>query len=192
MLLHYHSVEIYLYDICFSMPPTTSAYSPTFQRADVLFMCLAASQALRDVYFSIQSKPYISYSSVALSQIYLAMMTSSKLSLFNTEDWDVSNAQTSINLSTVVGRLVTMLEDMSARFDRKDDDKPWLQVSRKVLHIRTRFERLLATENRSIASSSPLAQSRDGVTVAPYKLDQFDLLDDGFWQSLLEDPTFIQ
>src|SRR4051812_26725988 len=133
MMLNYYSVQLYLTEICFSMPPTDHNQISTPQRADVLVMCLEACQSMWSVYFSFQSKQYITFFTPTMTQIYFSMMTLSKLSLFDGEDWDASSLErTGMNLSRLVDRVATMLEDVSARYDRRYDNKPWLNASRKI------------------------------------------------------------
>lgn len=78
-----------------------------------------------------------------------------------------------------------MLEEASKSYDLREDEKPWLHVSRRIRLVKVRFERLLASENRPSASILPNTEVQDGgFGATPYFLNQFDLLDDGFWQSL--------
>jgi len=185
ILMHYHSVEMYLFEICFSMPPTTLVHTPTLQRADIMLMCLTAIRSLSDVFFSIDFKPYIHFCPWVKEQMYFAMMTLSKLSLFRAEDWDVSNVQIIVDLPTFIDRLVMMMEDGSARYDKRDDIKPWLQLSRRMRQVKIRFELLLASEKPLLDSALPSTQERDDTTAAmPYFIDQFNLFDEAFWQSL--------
>jgi len=195
ILMHYHALEMYLFDIGFFMPPTTPADTPTLQRADVLVMCHHATRAFSDVYFSIDidSIPFINFSPIFTSQIYFVMMTLSKLSLFDAEDWDSSNVQTTLDLSTVLDLAVTMTEAASARYDLRNDNKPWLQVTRRMRQVKARFERLLANENRDVAGAMPGTQIQGDSTdmSMPFFLNHFDLLDDRFWRSLPDEDTFI-
>jgi len=191
MLMHYHSVEIHLFNLCFSMPPTTPAQAPILQRADVLCMCLSASQTLVKTYLSLDWKPYISCSMVALKHMYLALTALSKLSLFYAEDWDMSNVQSTRNIFTLIDHAVAMMEDSSSRYDRMHCNKqPWLHASRKMRQVRIQFDRLLANANRSVPLS--VTQTREGVVAPPFYLNNFDLLDDEFWQALPDVTTFIE
>jgi hypothetical protein len=187
MLIHYYAVEINLFNLCFSMPPTAPAHAPTLQRADVLFMCLSATQALVKSYLSIDWKPYINCSMVGLGQIYLALTTLSKLSLFDAEDWDVSNVQSPMNIHTLIDHMVVMMEETSSRYDRGHYNKqPWLQASHRMRQVRVQFDRLLSSENRSVPL--PITQTREGPS---FCLNNFDLLDDDFWQALPDVTTYI-
>ncbi len=183
MLLHYYTVELYLYEVCFSMPPSKLAQIPELQRADVLLKCATATESFLDIYFSANSKPHLIFFLTFMGQIYFVMTTMSKLSLFNAEDWNGNNLPASLNLSTMVDRLATRLESISTQYDRMRDNKPWLIVSRKIRQMGVRFERLQATENPPL-DSLPL------VTQGMFDLNQFPLLDDNFWQTLTEDTTF--
>ncbi|TVY38952.1 Transcriptional regulator [Lachnellula occidentalis] len=195
ILMHYHAVEMYLFEIGFFMPPTALIDTPNLQRAEVLLMCHHATRAFSDLYFSIDfdSTPFINFSPVFISQIYFVMMTLSKLSLFEADDWDASNVRTTLDLSTVLDLAVTMTEAASARYDLRNDNKPWLQVTRRMRQVKVRFERLLANENRVLAAAMPDTQIQDDTTDMPMPLflNQFDLLDDRFWQNLPNEDTFI-
>ncbi|TVY39367.1 Transcriptional regulator [Lachnellula subtilissima] len=194
ILMHYHAIEMYLFEIGFYMHPTALTDTPTLQRAEILLMCHHATRTFSDIYFSIDfdSAPFINFSPVFISQIYFVMMTLSKLSLFDADDWDATNVQTTLDLSTVLDLAVTMTEAASARYDLRDDDKPWLQVTRKMRQVKVRFERLLANENRDLVAAVPGTQIQGDATnmSMPLFLEQFDLLDDRFWDNLPND-TFI-
>lgn len=191
--MHYHAVEMYLFEIGFFMPPTTLTDTPILQRAEILLMCHHATRAFSDVYFSIDfdSVPFINFSPVFISQIYFVMMTLSKLSLFDADDWDASNVQTTLDLSTVLDLEITMTEAASARYDKRDDNKPWLHVTRRMRQVKVRFERLLANEIRDLAATIPGTQIQGDATdmSMPLFWNQFDLLDDSFWQNLPDEAN---
>ncbi|KAF8861021.1 hypothetical protein BDZ45DRAFT_713411 [Acephala macrosclerotiorum] len=181
LLMHYHSVEMYLCEICFSMPPTTITHTPTLQRADVLLRCLNSIRSLTDVFFSIDSKPfkrtrlYVNFSPAVKDQMYFAMMTLSKLSLFRADDWDMN-------------RVVEMMENASAIYDLRKDDKPWLKISRRMRQVRIRFDRLLASENRKLLAN---IQEGDGSANAIPRFSDFDFLYEGFWRGVPDDAGFF-
>ncbi|KUJ10553.1 uncharacterized protein LY89DRAFT_263864 [Mollisia scopiformis] len=191
MLMHYHSVELYLFDIGFSMPPTNIAHGPSIQRADALLLCLKTSQLIIDLYFSVGSKPHTNFGPASTTQMYYVMMTLSKLSLFDAEDWDSSNLQTSMDLCALVERVAALMEEKSALYDVREDDKPWLQISKRMRLVKVRFERLLASENRT-HDMRPSSEFPEGGVMMPYFMNQFDLLDDGFWQSLPGADGFLE
>lgn len=194
LVLNYHTIEMYLFDICFCMPPTIVTHLPTRQRTDVLSMCLTATQAFLQHYFSLHTNPYITFSRVVVGQLCFAMMILSKFSLFHAEDWNINELEMGMNLSTVVDRLAMIMEGMSVKFDHSVEKKPWLQISQKIRQIQVRFDRLLAGENRTIYSLDPTIQGGGTVsaTNVAFSFNQFDLLDDGFWQNLVEHTYNVQ
>jgi hypothetical protein len=153
-------------------------------------MCLTATRTLINIYFSLNSQPHFSFSAISLQQLYLALATLSKLSLFKADDWDVNYAQPSVDLSTLLDSLVTRTEEHSSRYDVMENNKPWLQSSRRLRQVRMRFDDLLSNENVPSATLSTTAQpSANGIpVVAPsfhdFRLDQFGLWDDRFWQTM--------
>ncbi|CZR62765.1 uncharacterized protein PAC_12662 [Phialocephala subalpina] len=189
LLMHYHSVEMYLCEICFSMPPTAITPTPTLQRADILLRCLNSIRSLTSIFFSIDSKkPYINFSPAVKDQMYFAMMTLSKLSLFRADDWDMSNMQATLDLCTLLDRVVEMMERASEKYDLREDDKPWLKISRRMRQVRVRFDRLLASENRAVFGG----QEGDGEAGAIPRFSDFDMLYDEFWHNTLpDDGRFI-
>ncbi|KAI7973479.1 hypothetical protein EIK77_004085 [Talaromyces pinophilus] len=194
MLMHYHAVEILVSELCFYMTPTTPTQGPSPKRADALWMCLTATRTLINIYFSLNAQPHFSFSAIALQQLYLALATLSKLSLFKADDWDVNYAQPSIDLSTLLENLVTRTEELSSRYDVMENNKPWLQSSRRLRQVRLRFDDLLSNENvpsatLSAATTTTTQPSANGISVvAPsfhdFRLDQFGLWDDRFWQTM--------
>lgn len=108
-------------------------------------MCHNATSRFSDVYFSIDldSSPFTSFNQIFKARMYCVLMILSKLSLFVAEDWDSSNVQkTTLDLSTLLNRVATMTEALSARHDLRDDIKPWLQFTYKLRQVKVRFERL--------------------------------------------------
>lgn len=186
--MHYHSVEMYLYEICFSMPPTATTHTPTLQRADILLRCLNSIRSLTDVFFSIDSKPYVNFSPAVKDQMYFAMMTLSKLSLFRADDWDMSNMQATLDLCALLDRVVEMMENASAIYDLREDDKPWLKISGRMRQVRIRFDRLLASENRSLLVS---IQEGDRSANSVPQFSDFDFLYEGFWHGIPDNAGFI-
>ena len=187
MLMHYHGVEILIYELSFSMAPTGSAQGPFPKRADALWMCLTATRALINTYFALNAQPHISFSAISLQQLYLALATLSKLSLFKAEDWDMTYAQPSMDLSNLLDNLVARTEENSSQYDLMEANKPWLQSSRRLRQVRTRFDDLLSNENVPSATlSQPVANGMP--VMAPsfhdFRLDQFGLWDDRFWQTM--------
>lgn len=190
MLMHYHAAEILVSELCFYMTPTTPTQGPSPKRIDALWMCLTATRNLINVFFSLKSQPIFSFSAVSLQQLYLALATLSKLSLFKADDWDVNYAQPSLDLTTLLDNLVTRMEELSSRYDLMEANKPWLQTSRRLRQVRTRFDDLLSNENvPSITLAATTQPSSNGMSVvAPsfhdFHLDQFGLWDDRFWQTM--------
>lgn len=174
------------------MPPTTLRYASALQRADVLSMCLTATQAFLRHYFSINSKEYVSFCPVVSCQVYFAMMTISKFKLLEAEDWIINDSEMSLDLFTVVDQVATNMEKASVKYDRSADNKPWFRVSQKIREIGVQFEGFLARKNRSIASRLQIKEA-DGSSIigSNISFDQFDLLDDEFWQSLSENTHSI-
>jgi hypothetical protein len=194
ILMHYHAVEIYLFEIGFYMPPTTVSSTSSLQRTDILLMCHDATKAFSDLYFSTDkdSIPFTNFSRVLTTYIYSVMMTLSKLSLFDAEDWDASNFQTTLNLSTVLDRVVTMTQAVSAKYDWRNDNKPWFHVAQKIRNVKARFEYLLANKNSSTAGNSSTQGQGDFTNISiPTTFANFDLFDDGFWQNLPANETIF-
>ncbi|EED15316.1 conserved hypothetical protein [Talaromyces stipitatus ATCC 10500] len=191
MLMHYHAVEILVFELCFFMSPTAPAQDPSLNRADALWMCLTATRALVNIYLSLNLQPHISFSAISLQQLYLALATLSKLVLFKADDWDVNYAQPSVDLSTLLDSLVTRTEEHSSRYDLMENNKPWLQTSRRLRQARTRFDDLLSNEDVSSVTLST-AQPSNGLLATSFhdfRLDHFGLLDDRFWETMQDDSA---
>lgn len=188
MLRHYHTVEILTFELGFLMPPTMPVHGPSLQRTDVLVMCLTATRALLKICLSPDAKPHVCFSSVTVAQIYLATSTLSKLSLFDAEDWGVSFVQSPMDLSNFIDHLVMMTEKFSAQYDLMECNKPWLQISLKMNMVNIRLRTLLEGEN-PLSASLHITQLPESLLPPFFHLDQFDLLDDRFWQTLLDDTA---
>jgi hypothetical protein len=187
MLMHYHAVEVLVFELCFFMPPTVPTQDPSFQRADAVLKCLGATRALVNTYLSLDLQPHMSFSSVSVAQIYLAMATLSKLVLFKADEWEVNYFKPSVDLSALLDGLITRTEERSSRYDLMETQKPWLEISRRIRQVRVRFNDLLSKEDASSASipSTQPPNGLSGATFHDFHLDHFGLLDDRFWQTML-------
>jgi len=183
MLMHYHAVEVHLFELGFSMPPGTLVHAPSLQRADVLFLCLSACRAMIYAYLSIEPEAYVSFSILFCTHMFLAVTTLSKLSLFHAEDWDISIVHSTMDLSTIVDRMAKKAEEASLQYDRLEHNRPWLEISRRMRAMQLQFEKLLAVSNSSVASI-PITHAQDGSIATSFDFNGFDLLDDCLWQSL--------
>jgi hypothetical protein len=136
MLMHHHAVEVHLSELGFSMPPGTLVHAASLQRADVLFLCLSACRAIIYAYLYIDLEAYVGFSIVFRTPTFLTVTTLSKLSLFSAEDWDVSIAHSTMDLSTIVDRVAKMAEEAGLQYDRIEYRSPWLGISRRMRKAR--------------------------------------------------------
>lgn len=183
MLMHYHAAEVHLFELGFSMQPGTLVHAPSFQRADVLLLCLSACRAIIYTYLCIDPEDYVGFSTLFCMHVFLAVTTLSKLSLFSADDWDVSIVHSTMDLSTIVDRMIDVAERASSQYDQVDHRKPWIDISRVMKQVRLRFERSLIS-SRSSDSFEPILHAEDESMASWSYFNEFDLLEDRFWQSL--------
>ncbi|RDW59433.1 hypothetical protein BP6252_12520 [Coleophoma cylindrospora] len=189
MLVHYHAVETKLFELGFSMPPTNLVHGPSPQRADLLLLCLSACQKLTKSLLSLDCETFANFSATNTAHISVAMSVSSKLMLFHAEDWDVNNVPLEMDLPTLIGWAVALIEDGSSRYDRVGSSKqPWLELSRKIKLVGDRFNGLMAMENNRLFPQ-PVDQARDESMTNLFNVNTFDLFDDAFWQLLPVAPS---
>jgi hypothetical protein len=113
MLLHYHSVEMSVFELGLSMPtPSTLASCNThaFQRLETLHAGLKATRAFFDTYLDLpvyvgRCLSFFTYAQIAQSLVFLH-----KLSTFESPDWNLDFVHQTVNFRSILDQLIGWCE----------------------------------------------------------------------------------
>lgn len=111
------------------------------------------------------------------------------MSLFEAEDWDFTRVGATLSLSSLADKVVETMDKLSAKYDIRDTRKPWAEISRRLSLVKVRFERLLESKDQINSLTQPSAEAGE-VDGMPFFMNQFDLLDEEFWQNLPIETEF--
>jgi hypothetical protein len=123
ILLHYHVIEMSLYEagLC-QNPPLDADPIPSFKRLELLCACLEANKSYFDVLFSIPPASYVSSSLPTWSQLSYGLAILHTLCSFEHPDWNLASVRQTIDYNVIFGRLIENLDKLITLpgFDKLD------------------------------------------------------------------------
>jgi hypothetical protein len=102
--MHYHSVEISLYEIGLyqsSSPQSTSNLG--FQRLEILYMCLQSTKSFFEAFLVVPPTKYSEISFTAFAQLVHSLAVLHKLSLLEDPDWDSEHVRETVSFLNILG-----------------------------------------------------------------------------------------
>jgi hypothetical protein len=107
LLLHYHSVEVNIYELGLSMPtPLASCHGHEFQRLETLHSSLQAVNAFFDNFLALPLHLARSLSFFTYVQIAPSMVLLHKLSTFESQDWNLDYVRETLNFGNIIDQLI--------------------------------------------------------------------------------------
>jgi hypothetical protein len=181
LALNYYSAEIYLYEVCFKVPPSAgidySMYNLRF--TDIIYACFMATRSFFEVFLRIPSEDCCALTVVNIGHMFHAIAALYKLSVFNVDSWDVSNARKTLDLSNILCQLATRLEEAATAYGAMEENSPWFFCVRKLKLLKTWWD---ITLTREMDLSTAVEGGADGAADEFQGMMSFDFLDDSFWQ----------
>ena len=113
VLLHYHAIEIFIYEAGLYKQPLTTDPLSSSKRLELLCACLAAAKSYFELFFSIPAESYVSVSLVSWSHLSYSLSILHMLSNFDHPDWNLAYVQETIDYTVVFGRLIENLEKLT-------------------------------------------------------------------------------
>ena len=111
--MHYHVVEISLYEAGLCQSSLASDAIPSFRRIELLCACLQAMKSYFEIFFSIPVANYVALSMPSWSHLTYSLNILHLLSSFNHPDWNLAYVRETIDFITVLGRLIEHLDSVN-------------------------------------------------------------------------------
>lgn len=186
--MHYHSVELSLYEIGFSRSPLLSSASDMgFQRLEILCQLITATKNWIGAFFTISPSLFYDLSIVTFTQVAHLLIIIHKLATFESPEWDLEQARNMISFPDTVRQFKHWFELVRSSVDV--DESTALDGQHLFSRTAKKFDKLLAWYDAKIAvdAMGPEISSRsDGDTaLTGEQIDEY--LDEAFLSSLLGD-----
>jgi hypothetical protein len=152
--LHYHVIEISIYEAGLCHPPPDSDPIPGFKRLELLCACLEATQSYFDVFFSIPPSSYISMSLPTWSQLSAVLAVLQMLFILQHPDWDLATVRAVIDYNVTFNQLIQNLESLITlpgfeRLDVFSRSAKWMKGVKEFVEAKMGALPPATTENES-------------------------------------------
>ena len=171
----YHSVELSILELGFSMPtPVASGNDHNFQRLETLHACLRAAQAFFETFLSQPVHLARNLSFFTYTQIAFGMVMVHKLSAFESKDWDLYYVRETLNFGSILERLIDWFSKVAAaegteRCDGREVDDIFIRTGRKLGRIKAwHDQRVVSSSLTSTGASSTMLDAdvaMDGISM---------------------------
>jgi hypothetical protein len=182
-LMHYHSVEIHLYEIGLSKPHNKGP-DQSFQRLELLYACLLSAKSFVKAFFLIPAVSYYSISFVTWIQLSHTLTILCRLLLVNSEGWDIAHAREVVDFPAILQRLTEKFleaKKITEAIRAIDPEKnTFYQYAQMMQWVKLNYESILSSE--SLGSQQSVDFSADEAMMG-----DFLNLDDDFWQDFVGD-----
>src|ERR1700759_923671 len=95
----------------FAFSKTTPSCSLGFQKLESLFACLSSIRAWFDIWFQFPVPIYTHFNFLVFAQLIRCVVTLKRLSTVEEPDWDSGLVDSTANLSSIIDRLVSNLQE---------------------------------------------------------------------------------
>jgi len=181
--MHYHSVEIYLYEIGLSEPPHSSK-NPSFRRLELLYACLISSKSFLEAYFMIPTASYHNLSSITWIQLSNTLAILCRLLLVNVEGWDLSHARELVDFPATLQHLIENFGEAKKIGDASrniEEEKSTSYQYTQMMHwLKSNYESRLDIKSME-------SQHIEDFAADETMMGDFLNLDDAFWQDFVGD-----
>jgi hypothetical protein len=181
--MHYHSVEIHLFEIGLSKPHHTGT-NESFQRLELLYACLLSAKSYIEVFFLVPTASYYSLSLVTWIQLSHTLTILCRLLLVNSEGWDVAHARELLDFAAVLKRLFEKFLEAKKIIE----DIRVVDLEKNVFYQYAQMMQWVKSNYESIVSSKSLgSQQSVDFSADETMMGEFLNLDDAFWQDFVGD-----
>jgi len=182
-LMHYHSVEIHLYEIGLSKPHNNGT-DQGFKRLELLYACLLSAKSFVEAFFLIPLASYCSLSFVTWIQLSHTLTIICRLLLVNSEGWDIAHAREVVDFPAILQRLAEKFleaKKITEAIQAIDPEKNTFNQYAQIMQwVKLNYESILST--KSLGSQQSLDFSADEVMMGDFLNP-----DDAFWQDFVGD-----
>ena len=159
-------------------------------RQATLHACLNSAHSFLATLFSIPVMDYYKPTYITWMQQIHVFVVLSKLSSFESDDWDLAHVRDMVDLSVVTDRFVARLEELGRGRSTVNEKNLLSNAILKLKEYGKRFERRREALMRGkTAAEQSLAERAPDVEGGGFLEDAvwFSELDDSFWQEILGD-----
>lgn len=182
-LMHYHSVEIHLYEIGLSGPHHTGN-NQSFQRLELLYACLLSAKSYIQAFCQVPTTSYSSLSFVTWIQLSHTLTILCRLLLVNSEGWDVAHAREVVDFPTILQRLIEKFSEAKKITEATQVVDPemntFYQYAQMMQWVKSNYESRLYLKPLGSQQSADLWADEA-------MMGDFLNLDDAFWQDFVGD-----
>lgn len=137
--MHYYSVEIVLYQVGLSRPAGTHE-KHDFKQVELLYACLKATKSLWDIFLSIPTESFDSFSLLTWGHIRTAMLSLYQVSVFDDPEWSLAYVRETIDFLWAIDRLIERLDIAAV------NSGIFARASMKMSQARARCAKKMATQ----------------------------------------------
>ncbi|MCJ1393791.1 hypothetical protein MMC18_006667 [Xylographa bjoerkii] len=185
--LHYHIVEIHLYEIGLSDTHNSSYNTHALGRLEIIWACLTALRSFFEAYIAIPTQNYYNLPFSEWVQFAYAIIVLSKLTFLQEDFWDAPFTQQTLDLFEI-------LDQAAARFEEAEktvtvDGMPieenglFSRWARKIRWVKAWYETKLPPGARQMEGAAPAVQ----LAALPIREDDAMLVDELLAGGLLQD-----
>ncbi|MCJ1281331.1 hypothetical protein MMC26_000650 [Xylographa opegraphella] len=197
--LHYHIVEIHLYEIGLSETHNAAYGAHVLSRLEIIYACLTALKSFFEVYNAIPTHNYYSLPLFEWTQFAYAVIVLSKLTFLQEDFWDTPFTQQTLDLLEILNQAAVRFEqaEKTVTVDGMPIEENGLfsRWARKIRWVKAWYETKLPSGARLMNGSTPAMQPTGMLVREDDALLVDELLaggllqdmDDATWQQLMGD-----
>ncbi|MCJ1399647.1 hypothetical protein MMC11_002849 [Xylographa trunciseda] len=197
--LHYHIVEIHLYEIGLSETHNSSYSSHALGRLEIIHACLTALKSFFEVYIAIPIQQYYNLPFTEWSQFAYAIIVLSKLTFLQDDFWDAQFTRQTLDLLDILDQAAARLEETEKTITVDgmpiEEDGLFSRWARKIRWVKAWYETKLPPKARQVEGTAPATPFagfpvREDDALLVDELLAGGLLqdlDDASWQQLMSD-----
>ena len=190
ILMHYHSVEVRLYEIAFRMPRPTNDGTQVLQLLETLNASLTSTISFFEHLYLLPPTHYERVPFVAWAQFAIAVLTLSKLVFYYANYWDLAYVRKTAQFSDRMERVAMRFEEagsarQAAAAMKEEYEDIFLRYAGRVRWLKIWYEAKLATEPEP---GIPPSENVDvSIQASEMMNGDFSYLDEDLWQGFISD-----
>jgi hypothetical protein len=190
LMLHFHNAEIHLYEVGLSSASNSARRADSaMYRNEILWNCLFAIRAYHEILDKFCEERYFDVPSLLWMQVTYSVISMYKLSLLESEHWDVAEARRVFDISKLLDKLskryaaARRIGGLCEPMTDADADI-FSRFSRRLRSIKENYDEKLVVPS---TSGTPIGDQGALMVddVEPIVLPPWD--DEGFWNGILCD-----
>ncbi|KAH8654456.1 hypothetical protein BGZ60DRAFT_154530 [Tricladium varicosporioides] len=198
VIMAYHSAHIFLYESSLAASAFPSNPIPgTTPRLDMLYPCLMSTKAVLIPFLSLEQSSYRRFSLLQLSHLGHALSTLFKLSLIDEPGWDLGDVRRTASVTEYFDTLIAHFERAGKEIDsiQREPARDCFATgcARAMRRVKAVYE-AKAAGTQIAGGENPCSHGQINAAAIDANLtaEQFDWIDDAYWQELMNDGSLWQ